>query len=603
MMKHIELYKQVSFAILVMVIALAVVSCKKLADDTPPAELIGDDLVFDTKDSLGVNAEKFLNNIYADLPRGFNRIGVSSQTLFSITASVGNILDAGSDDAVPNGNTDLIQYFSTGGISSSVNPDNTWSANYAAIRKVNIFLSKIDRVPLFTKGLKDRWKAEARSLRAMFYFELLKRWGGVPLIGNKVFDAAEQINVPRNSYGEVQNYILSELDSAMPFLLTANAGANGTFAANYYGRFGRGAAMALKSRLLLYAASPLNNPGNDITKWALAAAASKAIMDSVSAAKFTYALHNAATTSHYSTTTLAGITTAANLSAYVTSVNKFLSIFSTASNNEIILPYMATTNNSVETNNDPVGYTRAGAGKTNPTQELVDEYEMTNGKMILESGSGYVAANPYYNRDPRFPSTVTYNGLYWLNRPVQTYDGGLDRPFGFGVRNSGETRTGYYMRKFMTSNSSTTDFTATNHVFPIFRYAEILLNYAEAQNEAVGPDNSVYAAVNAIRARVGMPNLPSGLNQADMRTRIRHERRVEMAFEEQRFWDIRRWKIAQNVLNGTLHGIQAKLTGTTVNYQVVEVTPVKFDAGKMYWYPVPFNELISNPSMTQNPNW
>ncbi|RDC58190.1 RagB/SusD family nutrient uptake outer membrane protein [Pedobacter chinensis] len=602
-MKNIKIYKHASLAILSAFLIFATVGCKKLIDDTPPAELIGDDLIFDTKDSLGVNAEKFLNNIYADLPRGFNRINVSSQALFSITANVGNMLEAGSDDAVPNAITDQVQYFSTDGISASVNPDNTWNANYAGIRKVNIFLSKIDRVPLFTKGLKDRWKAEARALRAMFYFELLKRWGGIPLIGDKVFATSEQINLPRNSYAEVQAYILSELDAAMPYLLTANASSNGTFAANNYGRFGRGAAMAIKSRLLLYAASPLNNATNDLSKWSAAAVAAKAVIDSVSAGKFIYALHNTASTAHYSTTTLAGVTTTANLSAYVTSVNKFLSIFSTASNNEIILPYMSATNTSVETNNDPVGYTRAGAGKTNPTQELVDEYEMTNGKMIGETGSGYLATNPYYDRDPRFPSTIIYNGLYWLNRPVQTYDGGLDRPFGYGLRNSGETRTGYYLRKFMTSNSSATSFTATNHIFPIFRYAEILLNYAEAQNEAVGPDNTVYSAINAIRARAGMPNLPAGLSQTDMRTRIRHERRVEMAFEEQRFWDIRRWKIAENVLNGTLHGIKGTLSGSAVNYQTVDVIPVKFNAGKMYRYPIPFNELVSNPSMTQNPNW
>ncbi len=413
----------------------------------------------------------------------------------------------------------------------------------------------------------------------MFYFELIKRWGGVPLVGDKVFEASEKINIGRNTYSDCVAYIISELDAAMPYLLSANA--SGTFAQNFYGRFGTGAAMALKSRLLLYAASPLNNPTNDLTKWSLAANASKAIMDSVSQGKFIFALHNAVSTSHYTTTTLASATTASNLTAYVASVNKFLSIFSTASNNEIILPYMSGTNTSVEVSNDPVGYTRAGQGKTNPTQELVDEYEMTNGKMIGETGSGYDPSSPYYNRDPRFPSTILHNGLYWLTRNVQTFDGGLDRPFGFGLINSGETRTGYYMRKFMTSNASNTSFTATNHVFPIFRYTEILLNYAEAQNEAAGPDISVYNAINAIRARVGMPNLPIGLSQAEMRIKIRHERRVEMAFEEQRFWDIRRWKVAGTVLNGILHGVQGTLNGGTVTYKVVEVTPVKFDVNKI----------------------
>ncbi|NII83055.1 MULTISPECIES: RagB/SusD family nutrient uptake outer membrane protein [unclassified Pedobacter] len=565
------------------------VGCKKITEDGP-LEFTDEDNVFDSKDSVGLFTEQFLNNIYSSLPKGFNRIN-------------NNILDAGTDDALPNSTLDNVQYYTTGAINSSVLPDNTWDANYAGIRKVNIFLSKIDRVTLKAslKGYKERWKAEARALRAMFYFELVKRWGGVPLIGDQIFDPQQEIRIARNSYDECVNYITSEMDLAMPDLLSPNA--TGTFASNFYGRFSRGAAMAVKSRLLLYAASPLNNPSNATSKWQLAAKAAKDIMDSVTLAKFTYKLNDAATTAHYTTTNMAGITSAAKINAYVTSVNKFLSIFSTASNNEIILPYMAGTNTSVESANDPVGYPRAGSGKTNPTQELVNDYEMSSGKTITETGTDYVSATPYYDRDPRLPATVMFDGLYWLTRKVQTYDGGLDRPFGFGKTNSGETRTGYYMRKFLTSNASGTAYTAANHVFPIFRYAEILLNYAEAQNEAVGPDATVYNAINAIRNRVGMPNLPAGLNQVDMRARIRHERRVEMAFEEQRFWDIRRWKIAENVLNGTLHGVQGTFNGTTTTYKTVDVAATKFDASKMYVFPIPYKEMISNPLMSQNPNW
>ncbi|MBB6238337.1 hypothetical protein HDC90_002970 [Pedobacter sp. AK013] len=563
--------------------------CKKITEDGP-LEFTDENNVFDSKDSVGLFTEQFLNNIYSSLPKGFNRIN-------------NNILDAGTDDALPNSTLDNVQYYSTGGINASVLPDNTWDANYAGIRKVNIFLSKIDRVTLKAslKGYKERWKAEARALRAMFYFELVKRWGGVPLIGDQVFDPQQEIKIARNSYDECVSYITSEMDQAMPNLLSPNA--TGTFASNFYGRFSRGAAMAVKSRLLLYAASPLNNPGNTASKWQLAAKAAKDIMDSVSQNKFAYKLNDVATTTHYTTTNMAGITSAAKISAYVTSVNKFLSVFSTASNNEIILPYMAATSTGVESSNDPIGYPRAGSGKTNPTQELVNDYEMSSGKSITEAGTDYVSATPYYDRDPRLPATVMFDGLFWLTRKVQMYDGGLDRPLGFGKTNSGETRTGYYMRKFLTSNASGTSYTAANHVFPIFRYAEILLNYAEAQNEAIGPDLSVYNAINAIRNRVGMPNLPAGLNQAEMRTRIRHERRVEMAFEEQRFWDIRRWKIAENVLNGTLHGVQGTFNGTITTYKTVDVAPAKFDASKMYVFPIPYKEMISNSLMSQNPNW
>ncbi|QNR86707.1 RagB/SusD family nutrient uptake outer membrane protein [Pedobacter riviphilus] len=564
--------------------------CKKLSEDTP-LELIDQEIIFDKTDSLGVNAERFLNNIYAGLPNGYNRIG-------------NNILDAGTDDALPNALGDVVQNFSNNGTGPSNVVDDVWAKNYANIRKTNIFLANIDIVPLNLKGYKDRWKAEARCLRAMSYFELIKRWGGVPLIGDKIFSADETIDVPRNTYQECVDYILNELNTAMPYLLTANSSTNGTFAANFYGRFGRGAAMALKSRLLLYAASPLNNPNNDLTKWATAATAAKAIMDSVSATKFTYALNTAATTIHYNATNLTALYPSTTLSTYTTNVNKFLSVFSTASNSEIILPYMASNNSTVESLNDPVGYTRASSsGKTNPTQELVNEYEMTNGKLITENGSGYDATKPYYNRDPRLPGTVMFDGLYWLNRNVQTYDGGLDRPFGYGRVTKGETRTGYYMRKFMTSNSSATSYSNYPHIFPIIRYAEILLNYAEAQNEAIGPDGDVYAAVNAIRARVGMPALTTGLTQAQMRDKIRHERRVEFAFEEHRFWDIRRWKIAGTVLNGTLHGIQGIKVGNTTTYTFVDAATTNFDVNKGYLFPIPQNEVFSNKSMVQNPNW
>jgi hypothetical protein len=578
--------KNITLGIMALLL-IAISACTKLSEDGP-IENITKDVVFDTKDSLGVLSEQFLNNIYAAMPTGFNRIG-------------NNLLDAGSDDALPNSSTDLIQYFSLGSYNPLELPDNVWDANYAAIRNVNLFLANIDRVPLNTAGLKARWKAEARGLRALFYFELIKRWGGIPLLGDQVYSLADKINFPRNSYNDCVTYIVNELNAVMPTLLGPNTTSGATAA--YYGRFTRGAAMALKARALLYAASPLNNPSNDISKWALAAGASKAIIDSVAAGKFVYGLSTATTTAHYTTTTLAGITDAASLSAYVTNVNKFLNVFSARSNNEIILPYLKATNTDQEFYNEPVGYPRAGLGKTNPTQELVNEYEMYNGKMIGDAGSGYSVATPYYNRDPRLPGTVFFNGLYWLTRNVQTYDGGLDRPKGFGNAASGETQTGYYMRKFLTGSTNATSFTANNHNFPIFRYAEVLLNYAEAQNEAVGPDATVYSAINAVRARVGMPGLPTGLLQADMRTHIRHERRVELAFEEHRFFDIRRWKIAENVLNGTLHGIQGTLIGTTVTYQQVNAATVHFDASKMYLYPIPYKEVTSNNNMIQNPNW
>ncbi|WP_421942005.1 RagB/SusD family nutrient uptake outer membrane protein [Pedobacter sp.] len=577
------------FSILgLLILVISTLGCKKMIEDEPLENAeIG--LVFDPTDSLGKYAEDYLNNTYSSLPTGFNRVD-------------GNMLDAGSDDALPSSTSHTVQFFSNGAFNPVNLPDNTWDANYAGIRKVNIFLANIDQVPVKTPGFKQRWKAEARGLRAMFYFELLKRWGGIPIIGDRVFELGDDVAFPRNTYQETVNYIVSELDAIMPVLLSPNSTSG--YTTIYFGRFTRGAAMALKARLLLYAASPLNNTANDLAKWDLAAKAAKSIMDSVAANKFVYSLSTLTTTAHYTTTNMASLAPAgATLTNYVAGVNKFLNVFSTRYNTEIILPYLRATTTDVEANNEPVGYTRAGLGRTNPTQELVNEFETFAGKQIAEAGSGYSLTAPYYNRDPRLAGTVSFNGLYWLTRNVETYDGGKDRPQGYGRTNSGETRTGYYLRKFMTGTTSESAYTAANHNFPIFRYAEVLLNYAEAQNEAVGPDASVYKAINDIRTRVNMPALPVGLNQAEMRIRIRHERRVEMAFEEQRFWDIRRWKIAETVLNGTLHGIQGTLTGTTITYGIVNVAPASFSANKMYLYPIPYKEISSNNKMVQNPNW
>jgi hypothetical protein len=261
---------------------------------------------------------------------------------------------------------------------------------------------------------------------------------------------------------------------------------------------------------------------------------------------------------------------------------------------------------SVEVYNGPVGSPRGDKGLTSPTQELVDEFETADGKSIDDPASGYDPQNPYVNRDPRLASTVFCNGAAWLGRTVQTYDGGVDRPAGYGNATSGETRTGYYMRKFLSPSGTPSSYTNVEHDFPIIRYAEILLDFAEATNEASGPTAAVYNAINLIRQRAGLNPyaLPSGLSQEDMRQRIRHERRVEMAFEEQRFWDIRRWQIADSVLNGSLHGMQITLgAGGAFTYKVVPSDNVSFDPSKMYLYPIPFQEMVSNPNMVQNPNW
>lgn len=532
-------------------LVVIIASCSK-SIETEPLERIGEDLVFDQIDKNADYAKQFLNGTYLQLPDGYNRV-------------LGNFLDVGTDDAVSSENGSIVEGFRTGLVSGQNVPDNTWARNYTGIRRANMFLSKIDLVPA-TPELKIQWKAEARFLRAYFYFELVKRWAGVPLIGDKIFGLNDNVNLKRNTVDECYDYILSEIEAIKDLLLPE------TVTDQNIGRANKGAALALKSRILLYRASPLLNPNADPQKWTAAAKAAKDVME---------------------------------LGSYGLGTD-FIALFNAVKNKEIIFMKEQAQNQSVELNNGPIGYT-LGNGTTSPTQNLVDAFPMKNGKMPQESGSGYDAADPYKNRDPRFGATIMFNTTQWLDRPVETFNGGLDRPGGSRT----QTKTGYYLRKFMGKFENSGTYSNQNHHVILFRYAEILLNYAEALNEVNGPVNEVLDAIKAIRKRVGITagtddryGIAIGITKDQMRKLIINERRIEMAFEEQRFWDIRRWKIAEQVLNSPLKGMNiVKNADGTFSYTVLDIAPAVFDASKNYLFPIPYSEIQTNPNMTQNPGY
>jgi hypothetical protein len=234
----------------------------------------------------------------------------------------------------------------------------------------------------------------------------------------------------------------------------------------------------------------------------------------------------------------------------------------------------------------------------NPTQNLVDAFPMKNGKMITEAGSGYSDQTPYANRDPRLAATVLFNGATWLNRAVELYDGGRDYA---------GSQTGYYMRKFLGNFASASAYSATNHNAMIFRYAEILLNYAEALNEAnaVTPE-AAFVAVETIRQRAGLSPyaISRSLSKDDFRKLVRNERRCELAFEEHRFWDIRRWKIANEVLNqAALRGVAVVKNGTGYTYSYNRNVLTSIWADRMYRYPVPIAEIEKSRALIQNTGW
>jgi starch-binding outer membrane protein, SusD/RagB family len=543
-------------------------ACERI--EVEPKDWIKEDLVWDEQDENAALAGWFLNEIYAYLPGGFNRIN-------------NDFLDAASGDAIPSRNNTTITIYTNGQINVLNNPDQYWAASYAGIRRANIFLANIDRVPTVADRITN-WKAEARFIRVMLYFELLKRYGGVPLIGDKIFTLEDDLQIPRNTFAECVDYIVDECNA-----IKDNLRAEAAITDNEWGRIPRGAAIALKCRVMLYAASPLFNGGGITSDPRIAPLTGYTANDPLRWQKVIDAAEE-----------LMGLN-------YYALQSGFANVFTTKKNTEIILARQAANSFVIETNNAPSGYgaPAASLGLTSPTQELVDAFLMTNGLRITDTGSGYSASTPYVNRDPRMVATVFHNGSQWLQRNVETFEGGKDKPGG----NIVQTKTGYYLRKFMGNFATNTTYTNQSHNFPIFRFAEILLNYAEALNE-VGRTADATTQVIAIRRRAGILaggnnryGVPVGVSQDEMRELIRNERRIELAFEEHRFWDIRRWKIAGNVLNGQLHGMQIiRNADATLSYTRVPVMKVVFEQ-RLYHIPLPYQETVKNLALIQNEGW
>jgi len=248
--------------------------------------------------------------------------------------------------------------------------------------------------------------------------------------------------------------------------------------------------------------------------------------------------------------------------------------------------------------------------KYKPTQELINSFPMQNGLAITDPSSGYNPTDPYAinstpKRDPRLAATILYNGHSWLNTSLQTFEGGQSKP----NVNTQQTLTGYYMRKFMGLFENTTNYSSHSSDWVIFRYAEILLTLAEAENEAAGtPPADCYAQLYALRARAGIDagtgtyGVPQNMSTTEMRAFIQNEWRVEFAFEEHRYFDIKRWKLAETVMNQPRTGVSIVATSSTLTFNPINVLSTPF-ATKQYFHPIPYNEILKNPSLKQNPGW
>jgi starch-binding outer membrane protein, SusD/RagB family len=452
-----------------------------------------------------------------------------------------------------------------------------WIDLYKGIRQVNMAIKYIDKVQNFpSQEIYKRSLGEAHFVRAFLYFELAKRWGGVPVFDRPLELGKDELDIPRSSYESTMEFIVADCDSAANLLdLVHPEGETG--------RATKGAAMTLKSRALLYAARPLNNPGNNNDKWIAAAEAAAEVI---------------------------------KLNQYSLDPDYVNMFFRATPGTEIILNRPRTKLNFEQGHLDnsnfwvrfivPQGY--LGWMGTAVTHNFVNLYESANGYPVGHSASGYNPANPYANRDPRLKMTVLYNDRFWYDRKTEFFVGGLD--YGSSLVNP----VGYSIAKFWPEAHQRYKGTSAYLNYIFFRYAEVLLNYAEAVNEAYGPEGTIQGtgltarqAINMIRQRVGHVDLPAAItsNKDEMRERIRNERAVELSFEEHRWYDVLSWKKGVELFGNDNPVMGMKITknsNSTFTYEPY-IFERRIFLEHMHRYPIPNSEIYKSEVLEQNPGW
>lgn len=492
--------------------------------------------------------------------------------------------------------------FISGSSNAATHPfGNYWGVFYKRIRTLNLFIQNINKIPLTANG-KVKYKAEARFLRAFYYASLVRIYGGVQLMGDAVLQAGDVIVSKRNTYKECVDYIVSECDAItadtqIPNLLDQPA--------DQYGRVTKGMALALKARVLLTAASPLFN-GQPI-------AGSSAVQSLITySATYDAALWQKAAdafnaviqSNQYSlvedNTTQAGW--------------GFRQQFLTRRNTENIFPFMQPANNLMEQTHFPRSRGTGGNSGviyTQPTENAVQLFGMANGKAISDGTSGYNAAMPYTGRDPRFYYTVIFNqALIWRTgfatpQPVNSYAGSED-----AIGAAGNFKTGYFSRKMCNDLVQTS--TNKDRVYPIIRYAEIILGYAEALTE-IGQTENAVTQLNIIRKRAGIVagvnnryGIAAGITKDDLRKIIQNEYSVELYQEGFYYYNCRRWKTAEVTENAPIQQMVVTRSGTAPNY-VYSYAPTTFLStffnSRMYLAPIPQSEIDKSAQLVQNPGW
>lgn len=612
----------ISFAFIISIVTL-LSSCEDYLDRKLDSSYLPEDVFaeFNTMRDFGTG-------IYTFLPTGYNDID-------------GSMLAAASDEAHHANENSSIHSYASGAWGPTFNPDDRWIHYYTGIRKANLFLerskdfekilAKRDTISLPSKrNYIDQWdniyklRQEARLLRAFFYFELVKRFGGVPIIANSL-DLNDSFQWERQSADSCFNFIISECmsvanklphtwynygipESLYPtgsgyvvipndsvFGIGESPNVSGAAGQRNIGRVTKGTAYALALRASVYAASKLFNPNEDVSKWYRAANIGKSYFDLPT--KQRGLLKN-----NY--------------------VNLYVPAFSTAGfgKEDVIFERRWQKSNNFEKANYPIGFELGGGNTICPTQNLIDAFGMGL------AAQTYNPSNPYLNRDPRIDSIVVLNGRPLSfgtinNRAVETFVGGRD-----GLGKFRSTTTGYYMRKYVNTGLDLLKGQDSWHSWVLFGMNELYLNYAEALFYASGSHTatttgdgivhtkSALTLVNEIRSKIrissrfNLYSYPITINKTDFEKALRKERQIELAFEGHRFFDIRRWRLMDDPIEKEkilkIRGMKIENNNGTLVFDENYLVEERVWDDKMYFYPIPNAEIMkSNGTLVQNKGW
>ena len=591
-----------------LVLALMSTSCSKYLDQVPD-----DRLTIEETFRTWATAERFLADVYRRVPDEYGQRDAGSE-------SNRGVWTGGSDEA------DFVWGFVR---SNDINIGN-WDANsgfvgdywrnfYRGIRGASVFMENADKITDLSPDLIKRYKAEARALRAMYYFYLIRIYGPVVILGDQVPSVDMNIQLPRNSFDECVAFISTELEKAAVDLPTVQGRTED------YGRITKGVAMAFRATALMYAASPLYNGNTDLAemvnkdgkhlisqtydanKWKVAADAYQSFLSTFAPGTYDLYRENNASGTY---------------DPYLSCRNVILKDW----NKEVIFArpgssigprqYELTPYHNGASSRDV-----KGSGGLGATQNMVDAFFTKNGRSIDDPQSGYVKTgytqyqtpndthpievyNQWANREPRFYVNITFDGSIWLNNSFGEITTRLYNTGNSGKQTGGGdySPTGYIVRKAMGTGKWDVD----NRSDILLRLAEIYLSYAECLNEAEPGSAEALRYLNLIRERAGIPqygseSLPAPAGQDALREAIRKERRVELAFENNRFFDVRRWKIGEQTQNGPMYGLN--ISNDLPDFLKVVVFETRVFNKRHYFFPLPSNDVNNDKELVQNPGW